>query len=80
MPHLASRILGGVAGRINDHWLKKYGHTIYLLEAFVAGIASGASVIRRPTGFVWGKLKAVATMTSRPQSAHERHLPLLSSS
>jgi len=35
VPHLASHILGRVAKRINDDWLKKYGHPIYLLETFV---------------------------------------------
>ncbi|MHC4139648.1 MAG: Druantia anti-phage system protein DruA [Planctomycetota bacterium] len=33
--HLASHILGRVARRINQDWLKKYNHPIYLLETFV---------------------------------------------
>ncbi|MFP3976251.1 MAG: Druantia anti-phage system protein DruA [Dehalococcoidia bacterium] len=35
VPHLASHILGRVAKRISDDWIKKYGHPIYLLETFV---------------------------------------------
>ena len=33
--HLASHILGKIARRINQDWLKKYNHPIYLLETFV---------------------------------------------
>ncbi len=35
VPHLASHILGQVARRIGQDWVKKYGHPIYLLETFV---------------------------------------------
>ncbi|MBU0649934.1 DUF4338 domain-containing protein [Patescibacteria group bacterium] len=35
VPHLASRILGGVARRISGDWEKKYGHPVHLLETFV---------------------------------------------
>lgn len=33
--HLASHILGKVAKRISEDWIKKYSHAIYLLETFV---------------------------------------------
>jgi hypothetical protein len=33
--HLASHILGRMAGRISDDWQKLYGHPIYFLETFV---------------------------------------------
>lgn len=35
IPHLASHILGKIARRINEDWIKKYGHSVYLLETFV---------------------------------------------
>jgi hypothetical protein len=35
VPHLASHLLGQVAGRLSADWQKKYGHPIYLLESFV---------------------------------------------
>jgi len=35
VPHLASHLLGQIAGRIGADWQKKYGHPIYLLETFV---------------------------------------------
>ena len=33
--HLASHILGRMAGRISDDWQAMYGHPIYFLETFV---------------------------------------------
>jgi hypothetical protein len=33
--HLASHILGQVAGRISSDWMARYKHPIYLLETFV---------------------------------------------
>jgi hypothetical protein len=33
--HLASHILGRMAGRISDDWERMYGHPIYFLETFV---------------------------------------------
>jgi hypothetical protein len=35
VPHLASRLLGLVARRLNHDWQRRYGHTIALLETFV---------------------------------------------
>lgn len=35
VPHLASYILGNVLRRLNDDWLKRYGHEIYMVETFV---------------------------------------------
>lgn len=35
VPHLASHVLGLVAGRVSDDWQQKYGHRIALLETFV---------------------------------------------
>ncbi len=35
VPHLASHILGKIAQRINEDWISKYGHPVYLLETFV---------------------------------------------
>lgn len=35
LPHLASHLLGEVAGRLSADWQDKYGHPIYLLESFV---------------------------------------------
>ena len=35
VPHLASHLLGKVAGRLLADWQHKYGHPIYLLESFV---------------------------------------------
>lgn len=35
VPHLASHILGKIARRINDDWINKYSHPIYMLETFV---------------------------------------------
>jgi hypothetical protein len=35
VPHLASHLLGLVAGRLSADWQQKYGHQIYLLESFV---------------------------------------------
>ena len=35
VPHLASHLLGQVAGRLSADWQQKYGHPIYLLESFV---------------------------------------------
>ena len=35
IPHLASHVLGKISRRINDDWIKKYGHSVYLLETFV---------------------------------------------
>jgi hypothetical protein len=34
VPHLASHLLGLVAGRLSADWQQKYGHPIYLLESF----------------------------------------------
>jgi len=33
--YLASHILGKIARRINNDWIKKYSHPIYLLETFI---------------------------------------------
>ena len=33
--HLASYLLGLVAGRLSADWQDKYGHRVYLLETFV---------------------------------------------
>jgi len=33
--HLASHILGKICRRLNQDWMKKYNHEIYLLETFV---------------------------------------------
>lgn len=35
VPHLASFILGSVLRRLNNDWLRRYGHEIYLVETFV---------------------------------------------
>jgi hypothetical protein len=35
IPHLASRLLGLIARRVNRDWQEKYGHGIVLLETFV---------------------------------------------
>jgi len=35
VPHLASHLLGRVAGRLSADWQAKYGHPIYLVESFV---------------------------------------------
>jgi hypothetical protein len=35
VPHLASHLLGRVAGRLSADWQEKYGHPIYLVESFV---------------------------------------------
>lgn len=35
--HLASHILGQVAGRISEDWQQRYGHGLCLLETFVQG-------------------------------------------
>lgn len=35
IPNLASYLLGRIIKRINDDWIKKYNHPIYLLETFV---------------------------------------------
>jgi hypothetical protein len=35
VPHLASHILGRMAGRISEDWQSLYGHPIYFLETFV---------------------------------------------
>jgi hypothetical protein len=35
VPHLASHLLGQVAGRLSADWQQKYGHPIYLVESFV---------------------------------------------
>jgi hypothetical protein len=35
VPHLASHILGQIARRIQQDWINKYRHSIYLLETFV---------------------------------------------
>jgi len=35
VPHLASHVLGQVAGRLSADWQEKYGHPIYLVESFV---------------------------------------------
>jgi len=33
--YLASHLLGKVARRINDDWMEKYKHPIYMLETFI---------------------------------------------
>ena len=35
VPHLASHLLGRVAGRLSADWQQKYGHPIHLVETFV---------------------------------------------
>jgi hypothetical protein len=35
VPHLASHLLGQVAGRLSRDWQQKYGHPIYRVETFV---------------------------------------------
>ncbi len=35
VPHLASHILGRIQKRINEDWVQKYAHPVYLLETFV---------------------------------------------
>jgi hypothetical protein len=35
VPHLASHILGRIARRIREDWVKHYGHDVVLLESFV---------------------------------------------
>ncbi len=35
VPHLASHLLGIIARRIRNDWIKKYGHPVHLLETFV---------------------------------------------
>lgn len=35
VPHLASHVLGLIAGRIRADWQAKYGHPVYALETFV---------------------------------------------
>ena len=35
VPHLASHLLGRVAGRLSADWQEKYGHPLYLVESFV---------------------------------------------
>lgn len=35
VPHLASHVLGRVVRRLNEDWMKKYGHPIHLLETFI---------------------------------------------
>ncbi len=35
VPHLASHLLGAMARRISDDWVRAYGHPIHYLESFV---------------------------------------------
>jgi len=35
VPHLASHVLGRTSRRISDDWMKKYAHSIVMLETFV---------------------------------------------
>ena len=35
VPHLASHVLGRIARRIREDWVKEYGHEVVLLETFV---------------------------------------------
>jgi len=35
VPHLATHILGTMARRISSDWMKRYHHSLYMLETFV---------------------------------------------
>jgi hypothetical protein len=52
VPHLASHLLGRVAGRLSADWQAKYGHPIYLVESFVEE-PRFAGTCYRAAAWVW---------------------------
>lgn len=53
--HLASHILGRMAGRIAEDWQQMYGHPIYFLETFVDPERFGGTCYRAANWVVLGK-------------------------
>ena len=61
VPHLASHLLGQVAGRLSADWQQKYGHPIYLLESFVQAPRFAGTCYRAagwlPVGLTTGRTR-----------------------
>jgi hypothetical protein len=78
VPHLASHILGRMAGRISADWEAQYAHPIYLLETFVdpgrfrgtCYLAANWKVLGETTG------RGKADLTHRPNRSIKQVLAL----
>ncbi len=65
VPHLASRVLSGIAERVRSDWQAKYGHPIYLLETFVEGDRFAGTAYRAANWVRVGQTKG-RTRQDRP--------------
>jgi hypothetical protein len=55
VPHLASHILGRMAGQISGDWQRMYGHPIYFLETFVDPERFRGTCYRAANGVLLGQ-------------------------
>ncbi|HOA61564.1 MAG TPA: DUF4338 domain-containing protein [Verrucomicrobiota bacterium] len=73
--HLASHILGQVAGRISRDWQQRYGHPLCLLETFVQGDRFQGSCYRAANWVCVGQTTGRTRQNKRHRD-HAVHAPV----
>jgi len=73
--HLASHILGQVAGRISEDWQQRYGHPLCLLETFVQGDRFQGSCYRAANWVCVGQTTGRTRQNKRHRD-HAVHAPV----
>lgn len=73
--HLASHILGQVAGRISQDWRQRYGHPLCLLETFVQGDRFQGSCYRAANWVCVGQTTGRTRQNKRHRD-HAVHAPV----